>query len=126
MSDTKVVFIAFAKEDEGTRNLFSGQKVHPDTPFEFTDMSVKEPYDKEWKERVRTRVRRSDGVIALISSNTPDATGQLWEIECAVDEGKPLLGVWIEDDYRTKPTEMGSAPCKVWTWANIADFIDSL
>ncbi len=66
MSDTKIVFIAFAKEDEGTRNLFTGQRVHPDTPFEFTDMSVKEPYLSEWKERVRTRVRRSDGVIALI------------------------------------------------------------
>lgn len=126
MSDAKVVFIAFAKKDEGIRNLFTGQRVHPDSPFEFTDMSVKDPYDKEWKERVRTRVRRSDGVIALISSNTPSATGQLWEIECAVDEDKPLLGIWIEDDYRTKPSEMGGAPCKVWTWDNVAAFIDSL
>ena len=40
----KTVFIAFAKEDEGTRNLFTGQRVHPGTPFEFVDMSVKEPY----------------------------------------------------------------------------------
>jgi MTH538 TIR-like domain (DUF1863) len=126
MATTKVVFIAFAKEDESSRNLFSGQRVHPDTPFEFTDMSVKEPYSSEWKEKVRTRVRRSDGVIALISSNTPKATGELWEIECAIEEGKPLLGIWIEDGYRTKPTAMGSAPCKTWTWDNVADFIDSL
>ena len=126
MADKKTVFIAFAKEDESTRNLFTGQRVNPDTPFEFVDMSVKEPYDKEWKERVRTRVRRSDGVIALISSNTPDADGQLWEIECAVDEDKPLLGIWIEDGYRTKPPEMGTAPCKGWTWDNVAAFIDSL
>lgn len=122
----KTVFIAFAKEDETTRNLFTGQRVHPDTPFEFTDMSVKEPYSSEWKERVRTRIRRSDGVVALISSSTPKATGQLWEITCAVEEDKPLLGVWIEDSYRTKPTEMGSATCVNWTWQNIADFIDSL
>ena len=126
MSTTKVVFIAFAKEDKGTRNLFSGQRIHPNTPFEFTDMSVKEPYSSEWKEKVCTRVRRSDGVIALISSNTPSATGELWEIKCAFEEGKPLLGIWIEDGYRTKPTEMGSAPCKTWGWDNVADFIDSL
>jgi hypothetical protein len=126
MATTKVVFIAFAKEDESTRNLFSGQRVHPDTPFEFTDMSVKEPYSSEWKEKVRTRVRRSDGVIALISSSTPSAAGELWEIKCAVEESKPLLGIWIEDGYRTKPAEMGSAPCKPWTWDNVADFIDSL
>lgn len=122
----KVVFIAFAKEDEATRNMFTGQRVNSKTPFEFVDMSVKQPYEKEWKERVRTRVRRSDGVIALISSNTPNASGELWEIKCAVEEKKPLLGIWIEDGYRTKPTEMGNAACKTWTWDNVATFIDSL
>lgn len=126
MTEKKTVFIAFAKENEGTRNLFTGQRVHPDTPFEFTDMSVKEPYSSEWKERVRTRILRSDGVIALISSSTPKATGELWEISCAVSERKPLLGIWIEDGYRTKPSEMGSSPCKGWTWDNVAGFIDGL
>jgi MTH538 TIR-like domain (DUF1863) len=123
---SKVVFIAFAKEDESSRNLFTGQRVHPDTPFEFTDMSVKEPYSSEWKEKVRTRVRRSDGVIALISSSTPKASGQLWEIKCAVEEKRPLLGIWLEEGYRTKPTAMGSAPCKTWTWDNVANFIDGI
>ncbi len=126
MAEKKIVFIAFAKEDEGTRNLFTGQRVHPDTPFEFIDMSVKEPYESGWKERVRERIRRSDGVITLISSNTAKADGELWEIECAVDEERPLLGIWIEEGYRTKPSEMGSAPCKEWTWKNVADFIDGL
>jgi hypothetical protein len=126
MSDKKVVFIAFAKEDEKLRNMFTGQRVHSKTPFEFTDMTVKQPYEKEWKKRVRARIKRSDGVIALISSSTPKATGQLWEIKCAVEEGKPLLGIWLEDDYRTKPAEIGSAPCKRWTWDNIATFIEGL
>ena len=123
---SKTVFIAFAKEDEGIRNLFTGQRVHPKTPFEFTDMSVKEPYSSDWQARVRTRIRRSDGVIVLISKNTPKATGQLWEIKCAVAEKKPLLGIWIEDGYRVKPVEMGTAPVKQWTWDNIAAFIDGL
>ena len=126
MEATKVVFIAFAKADEGTRNLFTGQRVHPRKPFSFTDMSVKDPYASEWKERVRTRIRRSDGVIALISSSTPRATGQLWEIQCAVTERKPLIGVWIEKGYRTKPAQLGSARCIEWTWDGIANFIDSL
>src|SRR4051812_32269626 len=116
MAATKVVFIAFAKEDEGTRNLFTGQRVHPQTPFEFTDMSVKQPYETQWRDRVRTRIKRSDGVIALISSSTPTATGQLWEIKCAAEERRPMVGIWIEDGYRTKPAEMGGAPCKVWSW----------
>lgn len=126
MAEKKIVFLAFAKEDESTKNLFLGQRLNTDTPFEWTDMSVKEPYKTEWKERVRTRVRRSDGVIALISSSTPRADGELWEITCAVEEDKPLLGIWIESDYRTKPTEMGSAPCADWTWANVENFISGL
>lgn len=126
MADKKTVFIAFAKEDESSRNLFTGQRVNADTPFEFIDLSVKEAYETDWETKVLARIRRSDGVIALISSNTPDAEGELWEIECAVDEGKPLMGIWLEDGYRTKPSEMGSAPCKKWTWDNVADFIDSL
>lgn len=126
MADQKVVFIAFAKEDEATRNLFTGQRVNAKTPFGFVDMSVKEPYDTGWKDRVRTRIKRSDGVIALISSSTPKADGELWEIQCAVEEEKPLLGIWIEDGYRTKPAVMDGAPCKVWTWPNVAAFIDGL
>lgn len=122
----RVVFIAFAKEDESARNLFTGQRLTTRSPFTFVDMSVKEPYKSEWKERVRTRVRRSDGVIALISGNTPRATGQLWEIKCAIEESKPLLGLWIQDGYRTKPAEMGTAPVKAWTWDNVASFIDSI
>jgi hypothetical protein len=63
----KIVFIAFAVEDEATRNLFTGQRVNAKTPFTFIDMSVKEKYDSGWREKVTTRIRRSDGVIALIS-----------------------------------------------------------
>jgi hypothetical protein len=125
MADKRIVFIAFAEEDEGSRTLFSGQRIHPDTPFEFTDMPVKEPYDSDWQERTRTRIKRSDGVIALISPSTPDAEGQLWEIGCAVEEGKEILGIWLEDGYEVMPTEIGSAPCKEWTWENVATFIDS-
>lgn len=125
MADTKSVFIAFSMDDEASRNLFTGQRTNDGTPFEYIDLSVKERYDSDWKTKVTTRIRRSDGVIALISKNTPSSEGELWEIETAVAEGKPLLGIWL-GDYRTKPSEMGSAPCKVWTWDNVNDFIDSL
>lgn len=126
MTIPKRVFIAFAKENEATRNLFTGQKVNPKTPFEFVDMSVKAPYDSEWKTRTRTRIKGCDGAIALISSSTPDADGELWEIICAAEEDKPLIGIWIEDGYRTKPKEMNGARCTTWTWEAVAEFIDGL
>lgn len=123
MSDKKVVFVAFAIEDERQRDLLKGQTLHPRAPYEFIDMSVKEPYDKEWQDRVRTRIRRSDGVIALISKNSLTSSGQKWEIECAKEEKKPLRGIWAYSDDRTNVVGVATY---AWTDKNISDFIDSL
>jgi len=84
----KVVFVAFAIEDGRQRDFMKGQSLHTRSPFEYVDMSVKEAYDAAWKERVRTRVRRSDGVIALVSKNSLSSSGQKWEIQCAKEEKK--------------------------------------
>jgi hypothetical protein len=126
MADKKRIFIAFAKEDERIRDLIKGQALNTNSPFEYIDMSVKEPYDTEWKQRVRTRIRGSDGVIALLSKNSLTAAGEKWEITCAVEEKKRLLGLWIYKNDNSKPAEMGSAKCIVWTWDGIASFINSL
>ncbi len=122
----KRIFIAFAKEDERIRDLIKGQSLHADTDFEYVDMSVKDPYDSEWKTRVRTRIRSSDGVIALLSENSPSADGELWEIKCAIEEEKPLVGLYIYKEDRTKPDIMNGQKCIVWTWDGLTEFIDSL
>lgn len=123
MADKKVVFVAFAIEDERQRDFLKGQSLHPRAPFEFIDMSVKEPYSSEWKERVRTRIRRSDGVIVLVSKNSPSSSGQKWEIECSREEKKKILGIWAYSDDRTNIVGVNT---KVWSDANISEFIDSL
>ena len=122
----KRIFIAFAKEDERIRDLIKGQSLNAKTEFEYVDMSVKEPYESEWREKVRTRIKGSDGVIALISKNSPNASGQLWEIECAIEEGKPLLGLWIYKEDRTALDAMSGKKVIVWTWDGLTDFINSL
>ena len=123
MATKKTVLIAFAIEDERQRDFLKGQSLNTDSPFEYIDMSVKQPYDTDWKNRVRTRIRRSDGVIALISKNTLKSSGQKWEIQCAKEEGVPLRGFWAYKDDRTNVEGVNT---RVWTWQNIADFIDSL
>lgn len=125
MADKKSVFIAFAMEDEASRNLFTGQRTLSSTPYEFIDLSVKEQYETDWKTKVSARISRSNGVIVLLSASTPSASGQLWEIKEAVAQGKKILGIWL-GDYRKKPVEIGAAPCVIWTWKNVGNFIDSL
>ena len=123
MADKKVIFIAFAIEDERQRDFLKGQSLHSRAPFEFIDMSVKEPYDENWKERVRTRIKRSDGVIALVSKNSLKSTGQKWEISCAKDEKKRDRGIYAYTDDRT---DLAGVVTTVWSDKNISDFIDSL
>lgn len=123
MADMKVIFVAFAIEDERQRDFLKGQSLNTKCPFEYVDMSVKAAYDSNWKERVRTRIRRADGVIALISANSKTSSGQKWEIQCAKEEKKPLRGIWAYKDDRT---DVDGVNTKVWTWDNIKDFIDSL
>ncbi len=65
MADKKIVFIAFAIEDERQRDFLKGQSLSPRAPYEFVDMSVKQPYDTEWKERVRTRSNARTGLLLL-------------------------------------------------------------
>jgi hypothetical protein len=122
----KKIFVAFAMEDERQRDFLKGQSLNTHSDFEYIDMSVKDPYDTEWKERVRTRIRGSAGIIALISKNTPGASGQVWEIKCAIEEGKPILGIWAYTDDRTRPTLMNSQTIVPWTWDAITKFIDSV
>ena len=123
MADKKVIFIAFAIEDEKQRDLLKGQSLNTESPFEYIDMSVKQAYDSEWKEKVRTRLKRSDGVIALVSKNSLTSNGQKWEIQCAREEKKKVMGIYAYSEDRTN---LEGVNTKAWTWDNIANFIDSL
>jgi hypothetical protein len=123
LADKKVIFVAFAIEDERIRDFIKGQSLLTKSPFEYVDMSVKEAYDEEWKKRVRTRILRSDGVLAIISKHSLTSSGQKWEIKCAKDEKKPLRGIWAYKDDRTNVEGVNTM---VWTWDNIAAWIDSL
>lgn len=119
----KVIFIAFAIEDERQRDFLKGQSLLTHSPFEYVDMSVKEAYDSDWKAKVRTRIRRSDGIIVLVSKNSAASSGQRWEIACARDEGKKILGVWA---YKEDRSTIGGLATETWTWAGITAFINSL
>lgn len=119
----KVIFVAFAMEDVRMRGLLKGQSLHTDSPFEYVDMSVKEPYEEEWKKKVRARILRSDGVLALISQSSLNSSGEKWEIACAKDEKKPIRGIWC---YNNDRTDFLGVYTMVWTWDNIAKWIDSL
>jgi CTP synthase (UTP-ammonia lyase) len=123
----KRIFTSFAIEDKTLRDLFVGQARNKKVPYELVDMSVKEPWDSQWKTNCRTKIKGCDGVIVLISKNLKKAEGALWEIKCAKEEGIPILGVYMTGcNILDSPTEMNGIKKVDWTWENIADFVNGL
>jgi hypothetical protein len=122
----KRIFIAFAVEDKTYRDFLVGQARHAKTPFDFVDMSVKEPWDAQWKTNCRSRVKGCDGVIALISKNTAGADGELWEIKCADDEAVPTMLMWINGDRPTLPASLKGRRVNIWSWDNLEAFVEKL
>lgn len=123
----KRIFTSFAIEDKLMRDFFVGQAKNEKVPYDLVDMSVKEPWDDDWKRRCRIKIKGCDGVIVLISKHLKKATGAIWEIKCAKEEGVPILGVYMKDcSISDTPDELDGEKKVKWTWSNIAEFVNSL
>ena len=124
----KRIFISFAIEDENLRDLLRGQSRNTNSPFEFVDMSVKQPWDSQWKTKCRPRIRGCDGMISISTRNTKNADGQIWEMNCAKDEGIPLLAIYGNNSHigATIPNECGYLPVVDWNWEKISAWIKQL
>jgi len=102
----KRVFTSFDFDhDEDLRNLLVGQSKHPDTPFDMTDASVKEPMTGDWQAKVRRRIRNCELMIVICGEYTDRATGVNAELRIAQEERIPYFLLWgrSEKDCR-KPT----------------------
>jgi hypothetical protein len=118
------LFISFAAEDMRFRDLFVGQAKNSDTPFEFRDMSLQEPFDSKWKTRCRDKIKQCHGFVALLSKKTWRAEGARWEIQCASEEGLPLLGIHIHKNHKGAiPPELAGCRVVEWHWNSIGNFI---
>jgi hypothetical protein len=127
MAKSNRVFISFAVEDKWARNYLVGQAKNEKTPFSFTDMSIKEPFDEKWKTNCRSVIKGCDGVIALLSTHTRNADGARWEMKCALEEDVPIIGVHVDKDNKGAiPTELTGKKVIEWMWAGIERFLNNL
>jgi hypothetical protein len=117
-------FISFAIEDERIRDLFVGQGRHSDTPWEIIDWSVYEPFDEQWKTKMRSRIKRCRVLILLVGKATYAAEGALWEVNCGLEEGVPAFGVWIsKTDRGPTPSCFKAENVIDWTWEGVGEMI---
>lgn len=116
------VFTSFDFDhDEDLRNLLVGQAKHPDSPFELADWSLRQPFTGDWKEKVRTRIRRVQQMIVLCGQYTHNAVGVGWEVRIAQEEQVPYFCLRGRGNVRcTFPTSARKTDkMYTWTWDNL-------
>ncbi len=122
----KRVFISFSMKDVRYRDYLVEQAKKSNSPFDFVDMSVKEPWKRNWKKLCRTRIKECDGVIVLLSGKTWSSSGARWEAKCAKEEEIPVVGMRIfKHDQRPIPPELRKSEIVTWSWKNLEKIIGS-
>lgn len=116
------VFVSFDFDhDEELKHLFIGQAKHDDTPFEISDLSVKQALLGDWKAKVRQKIANAQQVAVICGEHTHTATGVNAEIQIARELGKPYFLLWGRNGKTcTKPTA-ATTEDKIyeWTWENV-------
>jgi hypothetical protein len=120
------VFISFAIEDKKYRDFLVSQAKNDRTPFEFIDMSVKQPWaEAKWKQECRKKIQQCDSMIVLLSKNTWHSSGSRWEIKCAREEGLRIIGMHIKkDDKGAIPPELDGKRVIEWSWKSLEKFLN--
>lgn len=129
MATKKRVFISFDYDhDEGTKIMLAGQAKLPDSPFDFTDASLKEPLAGDWKEKVRRRMANIDVLIGLCGEHTHTAKGVAAEITIAQDAQVPyfLLAAYADKSCTKPSTAKSSDKVYKWTWDNLKQLISGI
>ncbi len=120
-------FISFdAEHDEALKNALNGQAKYPNSPFSIINWSVNEPFEGNWREKVRARIKRARVMAVICGQHTHTASGVSVEIEIAREEKIPYFLLKGHPDKQcTKPkAALPSDKIYTWTWENLVKLIN--
>lgn len=111
------MFISFHIEDEAQVELLRSQAKDPRFEVEFTDYSVKEPFDEKWKTRCEERIKQSSMVCVALGPETWQRPAVRWEVKKAYELGKPVIGIRLYKKVQCPiPDLMRQEGAKVFGW----------
>jgi hypothetical protein len=110
------VFLSFVEEDLALVNLFRGQAKNKNNDLEFSDYSVKEPYDSTnaayIRSKIRERISAASVTLCLIGKTTSTSRWVDWEIRASKEERNRIFGVRLNsnaaDPVPKALTELGT------------------
>src|SRR6266511_1300888 len=98
------VFLSFVEEDLDLVKLFRGQAKNENNDLEFSDYSVREPFDSANAEYIRRKIRelinQVSVTVVLIGETTSTSRWVDWEIRTTAGLGKGLVGMRLHSSYK--------------------------
>lgn len=95
------VFISFSHQNLDEVNLLRGQARSENSPLEFNDWSVSEPYNSERaeyiKQRISERIAQSSVTVVYMTEESAKSQWCAWEIERSLELGKHVIGTYKGD-----------------------------
>lgn len=121
----KRVFISFDFDnDRVLKEFIIGQSKLPDSPFEVIDHSLKEAApERDWEEKARRAINRSEIVLVMVGSNTYRASGVLKEIKMARDQEIKIVQIigYKDGNYTPVPN---AGRLYSWNWENLKKLLN--
>lgn len=120
MAKTRV-FVSFDFDNDKTlKDLIIGQAKNPDSPFEVADHSLKEAApEKEWLEKARRAISRSDVFMVMLGAKTRNASGVLNEVKIANELEKRRFQIIGYASGTEKWRVPDAGRVYRWTWENL-------
>lgn len=115
-------FISFDYDhDSDLKTLLVGQAKNEDSPFEITDMSIKDAIDDNWKKKARTRIKGCDVVVVICGEYTGSAAGVSAELKIAQEENVNYFLLKGRSDKTCVKPKAATSSDKIykWTWDNL-------
>lgn len=115
------VFISFDTRDIQEVNLLRGQAKNEDNDLEFNDYSLKEPFNSERaeyiKSGIRERIRQASVTVIFLSNVTHESNWVDWEARESIAQGKGVICVHKGDVVPPKlPSFVKEFSLKVISW----------
>ena len=116
----KKVFVSFDFDNDKTlKEFLIGQAKRDDSPFEITDVSLKEEEpEKDWEDKARLKIMRADVVIVMVGPQTYRAQGVLKEVKMANALTKKIIQIIGYRNGNYTRVE-GAGMLYRWNWENL-------
>ncbi len=119
-------FISFEMEDRWARDFLVQHAKSANNDVDFSDYSVKDPFDSQWKSECAKRIALTKGTIVLVGPTTWKSEAVLWEIAETIRQDHYIFGIQInKDKTHSIPGGLPGGNVIRWDFDQIAKWLKS-